>query len=363
MMRPPQFQTGVFQQRLIRWFEKNRRTLPWRRTRDPYRILVSEFMLQQTQVTTVLKYYPRFLRRFPTVRKLADAPRDAVMKAWEGLGYYNRAHSLHRLAQAVTREHGGRIPGDPAVLSSLPGVGRYTCGAVLSMAFGRRVPALDGNVIRVLARLFRITDNVDQADTRNRLWLLAESLLPRGRIREFNEGLMELGATVCTPKQPSCSSCPVSRACAAYAHAVQDELPIRTPRRPLPHVDVTAGVIWKNGRLLITRRPPKGLLGGLWEFPGGKRERGETLGQCLAREIREELGIRVVVGRHLVSVNHAYSHFKITLHVFHCRFLSGRVRCLSGCDAARWISVKSIGRYALPGADRKAIELLKEDAK
>ncbi len=281
-----------------------------------------------------------------------------VMKAWEGLGYYSRARNLHAAAKEIVRRFKGRMPDTREDLLSLPGIGRYTAGAILSIAHGKSEPVLDGNVIRVLARLFRFTENVRQSATLKRLWNTAESLLPAAHARTHNEALMELGATVCIPRLPRCPDCPVSVFCEAFRHSVQGELPVKPPGKPVPHVDVTAGIIWKKKKFLITLRPPKGLLGGLWEFPGGKREPGEDLKACLRREIREELGIRVDVGRFLVSVRHAYTHFRITLHVFECGFTGGAIR-LRGCDDYRWISAGQLDRYAFPGADRKVIQNLK----
>ncbi len=348
-----------FQTKLLEWYAVEKRNLPWRRTKDPYRIWVAEIMLQQTQVATALSYYNRFVRRFPSVRSLARASLDDVLKAWEGLGYYGRARNFHRAACMVVSRSGGKVPDTWEAFSSLPGVGRYTAGAVLSIAFGRRVPILDGNIIRLFSRLFRITENTDLNATRDGLWDMAASLLPEKNLRDFNEALMELGATVCQPRSPLCARCPLAGLCEAKRLSLQNELPVRTPRKPVPHFDVTAGVIRKGGRFLITKRPPKGLLGGLWEFPGGKVEKGETLEACLKREIREELKISIRVGRPLVSVRHAYTHFKITLHVFECRFIRGKIR-LIGCDDAAWVTAADLGRYAFPGADRKVIEQIKE---
>lgn len=344
-----------FRTRLINWFEREKRDFPWRRTSDPYRIWVSETMLQQTQAATVVGYYSRFIRRFPTVKKLASASMDEVLKFWEGLGYYSRARNLQKAAQEIVRIHGGKIPDTFAEVSRLPGIGRYTTGAVLSIAFGRRFPVLDGNIIRVFSRVFRITENTDEKETRERMWALAEWLLPDRSIREFNEGLMELGAAVCTPRNPDCGICPLSMLCEAKAHTVQHELPVKTPRKPVPHYHVTAGVIWKGGKILITRRPPKGLLGGLWEFPGGKQEKGESLEDCLIREIKEELDISIRVRERLISVKHAYTHFRITLHAFRCQYLKGQIR-LNGVDDCKWIKPQDLDRFAFPGADRKVIE-------
>lgn len=347
---------------LISWYDKNKRTMPWRGVLEPYLIWVSEVMLQQTQVDTVEAYYNRFIGRFPTVQDLAAASQGEVMKVWEGLGYYARARRLHRAAQIVVKEFDGKIPGDYESFLSLPGVGRYTAGAVMSIAFGRRVPVLDGNVIRLLSRIFHITDDVTRDSTRKHLWSLVESILPDERIEDFNQALMELGALVCRPKNPSCPSCPLSDLCEANRLSLQTDLPVKRPKKPLPHLDVTAGVIYKDEKFLITLRPPKGLLGGLWEFPGGKKEQGERLEDCLKREIKEELGIEIEVCEPIVRVKHAYTHFRITLHVYRCRYVLGRVKPVA-CDDFRWISKDELDGFAFPAADRKVIDCLKQQGK
>ncbi|MBU1184217.1 MAG: A/G-specific adenine glycosylase [Proteobacteria bacterium] len=347
-----------FQKKLLSWYNQRSRPLPWRETRDPYKIWVSEVMLQQTQVKTVEAYYGRFISRFPSVEDLVRAAPDEVMKYWEGLGYYGRARHLHRAARDVVDRFGGRLPDTLEDLISLPGIGRYTAGAILSIAFGKPEAVLDGNVIRVLARMFQVTDDVRKSSTEKALWSLADSLMPKRRVREYNQALMELGALVCRVRNPACSDCPVSRICEANRLSIQQELPVKSPRKPVPHYEVTAGIIWRDDRFLITRRPPKGLLGGLWEFPGGKQERGEELEDCLKREIREELGINVEVGVHLTSVEHAYTHFRITLHAFDCRYRGGRIR-LIGADDYRWILPRELDGFALPAADHKIIDLLK----
>ena len=332
--------------------------MEWRDTEDPYKIWVAEVMLQQTQVTTMSDYYRRFIHRFPTIRDLAESDLGDVMKVWEGLGYYGRARNLHRAAGEILRRFGGNVPDTLDDLLSLPGIGRYTAGAILSIKFGKPVPILDGNVLRVLTRIFRITGNVGRADTRNVLWSLAEELLPEKRVRDFNQALMELGALVCKSKHPLCVSCPVSEFCEAKRLGMQADLPVRSPRNAVPHYNVTAGIIWKDGKFLITLRPPRGLLGGLWEFPGGKQEEGESLEECLQREIREELGIEIEVGDPLVSVKHAYSHFRITLHVFPCRYIGGQIQ-LRECDDYCWIDEGDLDVFAFPAADRKVIEVLR----
>ncbi|MBN2103740.1 A/G-specific adenine glycosylase [bacterium] len=341
---------------LLSWFEQHQRPLPWRQTSDPYRIWISEVMLQQTQVTTVESYFHRFIRQYPNVQSLAEADLHHLMKVWEGLGYYSRARHLHAAAQEIVSRFHGVFPDNLDDLLSLPGIGRYTAGAILSIAFEKPAPILDGNAVRVLTRVFHITDNIDKAFTQNILWKLAEQILPEKNVRSFNQAVMELGALICKPGKPDCSICPISSICRANELHLQAMIPLRSPRKPVPHYDVTAGIIWRADRFLITLRPPKGLLGGLWEFPGGKVKPGETLETCLKREILEELNLRIHIKSHLVSVGHAYTHFKITLHVFECQCQAGRIRM--NPDAAtdfQWITASLLDQYAFPGADRKVI--------
>jgi len=331
--------------------------MPWRGIRDPYQIWISEVMLQQTQVETIIPRYLHFTARFPNVRSLTEAPLSEVMKAWEGLGYYARARNLHRAAKIIFRDHMGKFPDTLEGWLSLPGIGPYTAGAVLSIAFEKPVPILDGNIIRLLSRYFHVTDPVDQSRTKKYLWSVSNSLLPGSSISDFNQGMMELGSQICTPKNPDCGKCPVRAGCRARKLKIQNLLPVRIPRKQIPHFDVTAGVIWKKGRVLITLRPAKGLLGSLWEFPGGKKERGETLEECLHREIMEELGIRIRISGKLIRIRHAYTHFKITLHVYQCEYATGILH-LHACDDFRWIRLSEINRYAFPAADQKVIKLL-----
>ncbi len=342
---------------LLAWFARHQRDLPWRRDRDPYRVWVSEVMLQQTRVDTVVPYFERFVGRFPTVSALAEADLDDVLKVWEGLGYYRRARNLKAGAGAIVRDGGKRLPADYEGLRALPGIGRYTAGAILSVAHGQAYAAVDGNVRRVLSRLWAVAERSAAVDAW--LWTTAEALLPADRPGEFNEALMELGATVCTPRRPDCAACPVSQHCDGFAAGDPTAFPGRVERRPIPHKDVTAGVIRRGERVLITRRRAEAMLGGLWEFPGGKLEPGETLEQCLHREIDEELGITIRIERPLVAVKHAYSHFRITLHTFLCRHSRGRVQDL-GCDEHRWVRLEQLEGFAFPKADRVVLEALKD---
>jgi A/G-specific adenine glycosylase len=353
---------------LIEWFRQTYRDLPWRHDRSPYRVWLSEMMLQQTRVETVIPYFNRFLDRFPAIDDLSAAPLGDVLKLWEGLGYYARARNLHKAAKVIVDDLHGEWPRTVEGLMALPGIGRYTAGAIASLAFSEHAPVLDGNVIRVLCRVFAIRRDPKDVKVREELWQLAEKLLPlsrpgrggqgvRGEAGEFNEALMELGATVCTPRNPKCDVCPLAKYCEAKKRDLQDQLPIKTKRKPLPHHDVTAAVIRKKGRLLIAQRPLGGRLGGLWEFPGGKVESGETLKQCLRREIKEELSIRIKVGRQITSIDHAYTHFKITLHAFECELMSGKPQALQVQDF-KWVRMNELKKFAFAKTDLRIISAL-----
>ena len=347
-------------QALLAWFDAHARAFPWRESKNPYRVWVSEVMLQQTQASTVVPYFNRFIARFPTVESLAAAPVDEVLKAWEGLGYYRRARNLHKAAQIIVSEHGGGVPDDQRALLALPGVGRYTAGAIRSIAFGQPAPVLDGNIKRVISRLDDLEANIDEAATQRRLWERAAELVDRARPGDFNEALMELGATICLPRNPACHLCPVPDLCLAQRRSTQYERPIRNPRRRTPHFDVVAGVIWhasRPGHFLIAQRPDAGMLGGLWEFPGGKQENGESDEQALARELREELAIEVEVGQRLISIDHAFTHFRITLHAYHARHTGGEPQCLEVADW-RWVTLAETDGFAFAKTDRRIIEEL-----
>jgi A/G-specific adenine glycosylase len=348
----------AFATRLLAWYAKHKRDLPWRRdAHDPYRVWISEIMLQQTQVATVIPYYARFLAYFPNIQSLANAKLDAVLKAWEGAGYYARARNLHRAAKEIAVRFGGKLPDTVDELLALPGIGRYTAGAIASIAFKRDAPIVDGNVVRVLCRCFNVKSNPKNSTTQKQLWNLAETLLPHGRAADFNQGLMELGATICAPRNPQCAICPLNRICAARRLGLQSKLPAKSQKKKLPHHEIGVGVIWKRGKILIAKRFDRDLLGGLWEFPGGHCENNESLQTCVRREAKEELGIRVKVEKEFAVVDHAYSHFSITMHAFHCRWLSGRPRAI-GCAATRWVKPDELEQYAFPRANRKIIAQL-----
>ncbi len=347
----------AFSSRLLKWFDKHKRALPWRETRDPYRIWLSEILLQQTRVEAVIPYYEKFLARYPDVFALAHAPRDDVLKTWEGAGYYARARNLHRTAQIVANERGGKFPQTVEGLMQLPGIGRYTAGALASIAFEMRAPVVDGNVVRVLCRYFGIREDPKASATQTRLWDTAEKLLPKKRAGDYNQALMELGATICVPKNPRCLLCPLQKGCFARTDGLQHVLPIKRAKPELPHRVIAVGVISRRGKILIQQRLNEGLLGGLWEFPGGKVEAGESLAHCVARECREELGIDVRVGVKIISVDHAFSHFSITLHAFRCEYVSGRVK-ISSAQKYKWVAPRELEQYAFPAANKKIIAAL-----
>lgn len=346
---------------LLAWWDDGHADVPWRKTQDPYAIWIAEVMLQQTQVSTVIPYFQRWMARFPKVEDLAAAPLEEVLKIWEGLGYYSRARNLHAAAQTIVDDYDGRLPGDVDELRKLKGVGRYTAGAIASIAFDQPVPVLDGNVIRVLSRLLDLQEDVTQTNTKNYLWDVAADLVPAYRAGDYNQALMELGQTICLPAMPRCHSCPVAEHCQASAKGTQHERPVRPPRRKIPHYDVCAGVIWReDGRILIAQRPLDGLLGGLWEFPGGKVQPGESLADALRREIDEELGIEIESGQPLATIKHTFTHFRITLYALHARYLSGKPQNLEVANHA-WVRLDDLGHYPFGVTDQKIIKRLLEE--
>lgn len=321
-------------------------------------------MAQQTRLDTVLPYFERWMARFPTIADLAAASQQDVLNLWEGLGYYSRARNLHKAAKIVAAEHAGKLPSDPAALRALPGIGPYTAGAIASMAFGRDEPAVDGNVKRVLARVFGVEIPVNTSAGEKAIWQLAADQLPAGQAPAYNQALMDLGAAVCTPRRPDCGGCPLQSECIAFRQNKQADLPRKKAKKAVPHYFVAAAVLRKNDRVLIAQRPENGLLGGLWEFPGGKQEPGEELTACLQREIKEELGVTIRVGAGIGIFKHAYSHYKVTLHAFACSLLGGQEpRPLEASDLL-WVRLDQLDDFPMGKLDRhisrKLIDLEKE---
>jgi A/G-specific adenine glycosylase len=346
--------------KLVRWYSRHHRDLPWRRTRDPYVIWISEILLQQTQVETVRPYFLRFLQAFPTVQDLANASLDKVLKVWEGCGYYARAMHLHRAAKIVVAS-GGQLPRTAAELQKLPGIGAYTSAAIASIAFAEAVPVLDGNVERVLARVTLQRGFLKATATQKRLHLAASAIMAAAvRAKQspgdLNQAFMELGATICKPRIAVCSKCPIQSECRACSKLSDVTiLPKKAVRKSIPHYNIGAAIIHKNGRILITQRPLDGMLGGLWEFPGGKVHDGESLEECVRREIVEELGIEIAVRELFMTVKHAYTHFRITLHAFDCSHTTGRIQKIGVADY-KWVKPAELALYAFPKADRVILE-------
>ncbi len=345
--------------RLLDWYDTNRRDLPWRATsdshHDPYRVWLSEVMLQQTRVETVRAYYERWLRRFPTLDDLADAPLDDVLKEWEGLGYYSRARNLHRAVREVRDRYGGKVPADPKSFRSLPGVGRYTAGAVMSIAYGREEPVVDGNVRRVYARLLD-----DPQPSERDLWDIAGRIVVGERPGCVNQAVMELGAICCTPRRPQCDACPVSRFCRARAAGTQLERPEPRRRGPLPREARVAAVVESDGRFLLARRPSRGRLGGMWEFPGGMMGKDETAAEALPRVLRDALGIEVAAGESLPPLEHVFTHVRVTYHPVAAKLVAGEPRPAE-YDEVRWLAPGQFAEVALPRAQQRIAGMVGAD--
>ena len=341
---------------LLAWYQRHKRDLPWRRTRDPYAIWLSETMLQQTRVDTVIPYYERFLARFPTVQALADAEPDAVTQLWSGLGYYSRARNLHAAARKIATEHGGELPSDVAALRELPGVGRYTAGAVASIAFDRAAPIVDGNVARVLARLMDLRGELTSPVMQARLWEEAEALARGPRPGDLNQALMELGALICTPRTPKCLLCPLRELCRGLAAGDPEALPVKKKAATPKKIAAVAAIITRGEKLLAVRRPPLGLLGGLWDLPGGELTAKEAPGAALERALREKLGLELSSIAKLGAVRHQFTHRTLALHVFRAEAKPGRI-VRREYDAHRWVTRGAFAQLGLSAVARRAFAL------
>jgi A/G-specific adenine glycosylase len=344
---------------LFAWYSRHGRDLPWRKGRDPYKIWVSEVMLQQTRVDTVIPYYERWMEKFPDLETFVDAEIGGVLRLWEGMGYYRRVHNMQRTAQVLTAQYDGRFPRDVKELQRLPGIGPYTAAAIAAIAFNLPTIALDGNLRRVISRLFDYDQDVRSPEGEEYLVECALALMPSGTSSTFNQALMDLGAMICTPRGPDCETCPVASFCMAYKHGVQDERPLRRKRDPIPHHIVIAGVLEREGKVLIGQRPNGKLLGGLWEFPGGKCGKGETLEDCLLREWREELDLQIRAGEVLGEFSHAYTHFRVTVHAMTCHAPKGEPKALEHSQI-RWVRPEALGDYPMGKVDREIAKTLLE---
>jgi A/G-specific adenine glycosylase len=340
------------------WYGEIRRDLPWRRTLDPYCIWISEVMLQQTQVKTVEPYYKRFINRFPDVFSLSRADLQTVLKLWEGLGYYSRARNMYKAA-GIIADGGGRFPDSWEGVRQLPGIGDYIASAILSIAYGRPFAVVDGNVKRVLARFFLLPWPVNQARSHCFFQDMADQLLDRQYPGDHNQAMMELGALVCTPRNPACSRCPISEHCRAVSSGDVLSYPQRTKRTKLPERHIVVGIVKKNGRWLLVQRAEQGLLGGLWEFPGGAVDRQEDPAIICKHQIKAAVNLDVSVDEHLTTVQHTYTHFKLRMDVYKCRWRSGRV-LLRGPADFRWMLPTRISDFPLHGAMHKVLGAIAE---
>jgi A/G-specific adenine glycosylase len=342
---------------LLHWFNRHARDLPWRRTRDPYAIWISEVMLQQTQVASVIPYFERFLKIFPSVRALAQADDADVLRLWEGLGYYRRARNLHRSARLLVAIHGGALPNDPQLLRGLPGFGRYTVNAVLSQAFDRRLPILEANSRRVLCRLLRVRENPAQSDVEKHLWSAAETLVPAKRAGAFNQAMMELGALVCTPASPQCGHCPLARRCLAHGEGLQDTIPVRGLPAKVVQVDETAVAVMRHDHVLVVRRPDGGRWAGLWEFPHLEQEALEST-DAAARRLLSALGLQGKVHGELATIRHAVTRFRITLTCVSVSWRGGKFAA-GLYPEGRWVAAADLAAYPLSSPHRRLADKLR----
>lgn len=346
------------QSQLLAWYDKNKREMPWRDCDDPYKIWLSEIMLQQTRVDQATPYFKRFIEHFPSVQDLAEADQQEVLKIWEGLGYYSRARHLHAAAQLVMDEFDGVVPDNWDDITELKGVGPYTASAILSIAYQKKHAVVDGNVIRVLSRYLGIEDDVRSTKTKNAIQEAADELISEERPGDFNQALMELGATVCTPSNPDCGECPLQASCVAYRTIKTDEIPYKSPSKKRPHHQIGVGIIMnENDEVLIALRPEDAMLGGLWEFPGGKQKDDEEMEETVIRELKEELSVDVSINKPFMKLNHAYSHFKITMHAYLCELENGTPEPQSS-QKVRWIAIDELEDYPFPKANRKLTKKL-----
>ncbi|CUH97583.1 hypothetical protein P22_3714 [Propionispora sp. 2/2-37] len=340
---------------LLDWYDQNARELPWRRDKDPYKIWVSEIMLQQTRVEAVKEYYERWIKRFPQPEDLARAAEQEVLGYWQGLGYYSRARNLLSGVREVCAVYGGKVPDEEKKVQALPGIGEYTAGAILSIAYNQRTPAVDGNVLRIFSRLFCLQEDILKASTKRQVYLLVKEHMDPARPGDFNQALMDLGAMVCVPKRPRCGECPLTSLCEAYARDVQDILPLRTPKKAPVEVVLAAALLERKEVYLVRQRPDNGLLAGMWEFPAVEVLANTTAEDCLKTLLLNELGLEVSVGEREYYYVHTFSHRKWHISFYRCRQLSGRLKPEQG----RWFRLESGEELPWAGPHRKAADALR----
>jgi len=343
---------------LIDWYDLNKKSMPWRKNKDPYRIWISEVMLQQTQVSTVIPYYNKWMKRFPTIKSVSEAKVDDILKLWEGLGYYRRAHNIKKSCEIVVDDLKARLPNDEK-FKDLPGVGDYIYAAVMSIAFNKAIPVIDGNVKRVCSRFWE----TDFSNTKSLKNLQSKLLkcISKDRPGCFNQALMDLGREICKPKNPICGKCPIISLCKAFKNNSISDYPIKKKVKNIPLFDVVVGYIEnQQKKFIITKRPKDKMLGGLWELPGGKRESGESLKKGLVREIKEELSLNIKVDKKIGMIQHSYSHMKIKLHGYYCKVESGKIK-LNASKQLEWINFSDINKYSFPMASHKLFKEMEKN--
>jgi len=347
-------------ERLLRWFKATARPLPWRASYDPYHVWISEIMLQQTQMERGVGYFTRWVERFPDVAAVAEAEEQEIMKLWEGLGYYARARNLHATAKLVHNQYGGEIPCDPEILLSLPGIGPYTAAAISSIAGNVDIPVVDANVSRVLARLYDIEGNIKSGPVKRTIEQKAWELLPAGKARQYNQALMDFGGLICLPRTPRCASCPVAELCRANARGTVQDRPVKATGSEKILIEMATGVVSNRGRIFIQQRLADDIWGGLWEFPGGSVESGETPDEAVVREYREETGFEVSVCSKITTITHFYTKYKVVLHCYGCRLLSDADRppALTAAQRFHWVYPDELKGFGFPAGHRKLLEYL-----
>jgi A/G-specific adenine glycosylase len=343
----------VFQERLLRWFDRNKRSLPWRLNGNPYRIFVVEVMLQQTQIKTVLPYYDRWLKAFPNIKSLAHASLDKVLKLWEGLGYYSRARNLHKAANMIVSDFGGVVPREPRALQSLPGVGRYTAGAISSIAYQNPVPLVDGNVTRVLSRVFNLKKDVSKPETFEILYEIAGRLVSQKRPGDFNQALMELGALVCIPEWPQCDKCPVAALCRAKQQGDPSQLPIRSKGVKVRKMEMVVGILKQNGKLLIRRRKNSGIWGGLWEVPSTIRFPRASREDSLKDEFSNSFGMHVKIRGKMKPIQHRFTHREVLIHPYE---LTAQKKITIRNGSTKWVDEQKIKRFSFSVPHQKILK-------
>ena len=343
---------------MLDWYFSRKRDMPWRGETDVYKIWLSEVMLQQTQVETAKPYYHRWLTAFPDTKSVANASEEEVLKLWEGLGYYARARNFKSACEWIEHKNNGKIPIDSNDFRQLKGVGDYIHAAVRSIAFNEVLPVIDGNVKRVVARILELDSAPSKALSVIKEFLMRE--ISRESPGDFNQAIMDLGSTICKPKNPKCIECNVHDFCKAYMHNSVDNYPLPEKKKKIPHHKIAVGLIWKENKILISKRHSHVMLGGLWEFPGGKIKDAESAKECVRREIKEELNVNVSVGKKINTIKHAYTHFTIELTAYHCQYESGEPTTVD-CADFKWIKTNQIDSLPFPKANHKIFNKIPEN--